>query len=317
MPRRAVCLHVSCCFVTPPCIRCKPCGFVIKGTSTKLFDCKGNWSAAVNQVNKTDNIADPLERNKQITADYANLYKKTPDLQWAGLASVVSRNAGCGMVKAAGIADGSDIRHYVVPTASSKAQIAYNGLADTNQTIYRTVGPTMTFVSQHGAKQMQACTASKAIPIRGPLKNPVPNSKLDNTAMPPEMSTAVDKLASAEDMPPNSPERQAAGLQAANAIAEYEQKDVVQQRIYQGNQPLQDVMAQNQEFSQFGPGRMLGATPPTVALSADCGAIDRVPFRGSINNSTDRVQYYRTLMQQFGSHDQSSLINTLSKGPGF
>ncbi len=303
----------------------------------KPFDCKGTWSSTVAQVNKTDNIADPLKRNQQITADYANLYKQTPDLQWAGLASVVSRNAGCGMVKSGGIADMDDVSAQVqqhtpnpdggMPMVSpitsiqgGSARTAFNGLADTNQTIYRTVAPTMSFVSQHGAKQLQSCMGSGAIPVRDNLSDKTANAKLDNSAVPPQLQGAVGKLAAAEDMPAGSPQRAATDLQASNMIAAYEQQGVVQQRIYNNNSELQSVMSQNQSASKWWLGRLMGATPPTVAFSADCGASDRVPFAGSINDPKARVDYYGVLMQQFGSANpaaRSSLINQLSGKPGF
>ena len=307
-------------------------------TTTKSFDCKGNWSSAVSQVNKTDDIADPLQRNKQITADYANLYKQTPDLQWAGLASVVSRNAGCGMVKAKGVADQSDKalkQEYEAPIIDPmggppadlynsgrgvSAHIAYDALGNTNQTIYRTVGPTMTFVSQHGAKQLKACTASKAIPTGDPLAAKVPNNKLDNSVMPSGLSPAVDQLAAAENMPQGSAERTIANRNAADEIANYEQTKVVQQRIYEGHPELQGVMWANQKLSGSSFGRSLGAVPPQVALSADCNSTNLVPLNGSINDPAARVKYYSTLMDKFSEQNPSTrnnLIDALSKKPGF
>ena len=130
----------------------------------------------------------------------------------------------------------------------------------------------------------------------------------------------MGKLAAAEDMPAGSSQRAAADLQASNMIAQYEQQGVVQQRIYNGNPELQSVMAQNQSASKWWLGRLMGATPPTVAFSTDCGATNRVPFAGSINNGDNRVQYYRTLMQDFTLQtpaQRSSLIDSLSKKPGF
>ena len=293
----------------------------------KPFDCQGNWNNTVADVNKIANMKDPLARNQKITASYATMYKQNSNLQWAGLGAVVSRNAGCAMVKSQGIADASNKAIGDQAESSSEpapnlldmgtafsATVAHDALADTNQLIYRTVAPTMTFISKYGAKQLKACMDSGAIPVQDHLKDRVPNDKLPNNAVPPQLVPAVDKLAQSEALPDGDPEKANLDRRAADRIARYEQTGVVQQRIYDPSWTVRRVMQANQVLSQYQWGRDLGATPPEVAMSVDCSATNRIPYQGSILDSNDRVDYYNKLtkvMSQMSPNDVGRLMTQL------
>ena len=115
-----------------------------------------------------------------------------------------------------------------------------------------------------------------------------------------QLSPAVDKLAQAEALPDGDPQRVVLTKFASDDIANYEQTEVVQQRIYNPSWQVRSVFQANQWLSKRPWGRDMGATAPEVALSSDCNATDRIPFTGNIGNATDRVQYYKDLMSSFG-----------------
>ena len=288
------------------------------------FPCKSAWAQTVAHTNSIANMQDPVARNRKISADYAQMYQKDPDLQWAGLGAIVSRQAGCGMQSAQSVMDrdeqvmkseqqaaqyggepGGDV---VTPTQYAAAAQAKSALADANQLIYRTVSPSMSFVQQYGAKQMQSCLKSGDIVTSDPLADKsVPNDKVDSTKVSPQLSQAVDSLALGDNR------------KASNQIANYEQRDVVQDRIY--NDPANKaVFGTNQFMSNWlGPvGRALGAQPSTIPLSADCTSQGHVPFAGSILSANDRVDYYRTLIQGFGDKgpqwQQSTMQQIINQG---
>ena len=301
----------------------------------KPFDCKGNWAKVVAEVNKVADMKDPLARNKKITASYATIYKDDPDVKWAGLGAIVSRNAGCAMVQSQQVADDAaapTIRESQNPMAepplhpidmgkSLSAQKAHDALADTNQVIYRTVAPTMMFISKYSAKQLQQCMASGAIPVKNQLgENKKDNSKVPNDAVPPQLQGAVNKLAAAEGEPQGSAARAKADQSAADDIANYEQRDVVQQRIYDGHPVTRGVFATDQWMSKWQWGRNMGAVAPEVTMTGDCSSTDRVPFAGSIGDPNARVNYYNTLSSKFSSTDPTSMNNLMShfqQEPGF
>lgn len=60
--------------------------------------CEKRWKDIEAEVKKIDAIQDPVERNKQINAAYADLYLKDPaHMKWAGTAAIVSKQVGCTM----------------------------------------------------------------------------------------------------------------------------------------------------------------------------------------------------------------------------
>ncbi len=70
--------------------------------------CGDAWAAIdaeVEAVLAHGGDADPITRNRHISAAYAQLYRREPSLTWGGLAAIVSRQAGCAMDDAKEMAD--------------------------------------------------------------------------------------------------------------------------------------------------------------------------------------------------------------------
>jgi hypothetical protein len=59
--------------------------------------CAAGWARVDSEVARVDAMSDIRERNRAISASYANLYKGSPDLKWAGAAAFASKQVGCGM----------------------------------------------------------------------------------------------------------------------------------------------------------------------------------------------------------------------------
>ncbi len=85
----------------------------------------------------------------------------------------------------------------------------------------------------------------------------------------------------------------------ADQIAQYEQFEIVQARIYDDPEVV-ETFERNQWWAKRPLGRMMGAQKPEIVLSAECDG-DKVPFRGDISAADDRVAYYGTLMDAFES----------------
>ena len=231
--------------------------------------CGDAWSAInaeTQAVLARGGDADPLTRNRHISAAYARLYQREPSLTWGGLAAVVSRQAGCAMAEAKEVADsrwgwaGGD-----------DAAVAYRALADTNELIFEDVYPPMRFYEQHGMAGIDRCGDARP-------GGPVPRSLKDAMR---QIDTGTP-----------------AGIRAgADRIARYEQIDIVQDQIYSDPEVV-ETFSDNQWWAKRPLGRMLGARKPEMPLSAECGG-DTVPFRGDITVADDRVAYYGRLMDTF------------------
>ena len=279
------------------------------------FPCKGKWAEEVAHTNAIANMQDPLERNRKISAEYAKIYQQDPNVQWAGLGAIVSRQAGCGMQAADRVdADANkklseemqgnpEFQGDVMQEGRGLgAETGKTGLADANQLIYRTISPAMAFSAKYGAKQMQACLHSGQVVTKDTLADKsIPNDKIDNTAVHPQVADAVDSLAAGKND------------KAAGQIARFEQGTVVQDRIY--NQwKYWAVFKADQKASQYQTGRDMGALAPEIPLSADCTSEGKVLFDGSITSSNDRIGYYVKLSDQLkaaGTNQQQSTMQQI------
>jgi len=84
----------------------------------------------------------------------------------------------------------------------------------------------------------------------------------------------------------------------SNMIADYEQRSVIQNRIY-ANERYREAFEANEWWSKRRLGRWMGARPAELPLSPTCGAGPNVPFRGSITDPDARVNYYHELMNRY------------------
>ncbi|TRX73413.1 DUF2515 family protein [Pseudomonas mangiferae] len=60
--------------------------------------CDARWADVMKEVNFISEHPDPIERNRQINALYADLYLKNPNQKWAATAAIVSKQVGCTMM---------------------------------------------------------------------------------------------------------------------------------------------------------------------------------------------------------------------------
>lgn len=230
--------------------------------------CAAQIEAIDRETKAAADIADPIERNKAITAAYTKLAAEDPANRWIKLASVVSVQGGCAMKQVAGVRshfpsfkDGLDDK-----TGMSFTKNMYNALGDANKAIFSDIYPMAAYRARHGYEQMKKCYAAGNKPI------------------PRGIDEAFRKL-DAGDLPGG-----------ADAIAGYEQQTVVQGVYdkYSGTFGAMETMSSVSELA--GQGKLY-----EIPVSTTCGDSNTVPFVGSISNGDDRVGYYRALMSRLSS----------------
>lgn len=239
--------------------------------------CADRWrdvDAEAAQAVKSD---DPLERNKKISTAYAGMNLRRPDLQWIGLAAVVSRQAGCAMQYA------DEKGNNWNPLVSTPAKVAKQALAETNKLIFSDIYPAMRFYERFGGTALDACKDER------PSGEPVPTQLLQATR-------AID----------------AGDTQgASDQIAIYEQKTIVQTRIY-NRATYRETFESNERWAKQSIGRYFGARPAEIPLSSTCTKGNEVPFSGSIGNADDRVGYYQALTKAFNDKPAGWREETMS-----
>ncbi len=227
-------------------------------------NCEQAWKDVEDETRRIAASSNPNERNRKISAAYAAMSLRRPDMEWIGLAAIVSRQAGCAMDHA------DQAMKSPIPLVSGPAGVAKDALGQTNRLIFTDIYPVMRFYEKHGADSLERCKDQR------PGGQPVP--------------PALIKAAKAID---------AGDLKtASDLIANYEQKDIVQSRIY-NQERFKEVFAQNEFWADTMLGRFFGAKPAEIAMSSRCNSGGTVPLKGSIGNANDRVSYYETLMRHF------------------
>lgn len=83
--------------------------------------CKAGWDRVYQEVDKVDGIEDVMERNKAISASYAELYIAAPELTWAGTAAFASKQVGCAMSDAQVVNMASDPLGFLAGAALSRS----------------------------------------------------------------------------------------------------------------------------------------------------------------------------------------------------
>ncbi|HLL55529.1 MAG TPA: DUF2515 family protein [Myxococcaceae bacterium] len=248
-----------------------------KGGSPPPVDCKSAWDQIEKETNEILKDPDPIKRNKQISKAYAQLYNEKPQLEWSGLASIVSRQAGCAMQNAK-----SRTSQWI---GGDDAKVAYDALAKGNKTIFEDIYPNMRFYAKYGMEGIRKC------------------GNTEGHSVPDELKAAFDLVEKGKNR------------KAADAIAEYEQQTVIQDKVY-SDPKVKETFQKNQEWanSRLAPiARLFGAQKPEIPLSSECGGGNNVPFVGDINNPKDRVIYYKSLMTEMDklSKDAKWLPTTL------
>lgn len=230
-------------------------------------DCDRLWAQVNAEKNRTVAISDPMERNRKITAQYAQLYKAKPELSWVGLAGIVSRQAGCAMVKAKTASDS------INPWKSGPADSAYRALGDANKEIYSSIYPATKFYQANGLNRLKQCNRTADGQRR----------------VSPKLMSAFEQIDN------GSPKSIRAG---SDVIAGYEQRDIIQDRVYSVEE-YKDAFEKNEWWSKRPLGRWMGAEAPEIPISTDCTDANKVPFSGSIGSPDSRVAYYNELMNRY------------------
>ncbi|MFT3775069.1 MAG: DUF4150 domain-containing protein [Minicystis sp.] len=243
--------------------------------------CKEMWARIDAETAPIINEPDHQVRNKLITEKYAALYKRHPEYEWAGLAGVVSRQAGCHMADAQearqnSVGGGDDA--LVMP---GTAKTAYNALGEANRSIFGNIYPNHRFYELYGWDGVQRC------------------GDAEGRRIPDKLKEAFKKMEEAKSK--TGPARARALREASNRIAEHEQLIVVQKAVY-GKAEFAAVLSVNEYWSsgwRAPLGSLFGATWPQLAYSAQCGQGKPIIFDGSINDPTDRVNFYHKLMNEW------------------
>lgn len=251
----------------------------LSGGEPPPVDCVAAWKQIDKEKDEILKNTDPLERNKHITAAYAKLYNGKKELKWSGLAAIVSRQAGCAMQDAK-----SRTGQWI---GGDDAKTAYDALAKANKSIFEDIYPNMSFYMKYGLAGIQKCGNTKGHEV------------------PPELKKAFEKI------------DQGKIREGSDAIAKYEQETVVQLKVY-SDPKVKKTFERNQYWANSalsGPAGWFGARKPEIPLSAECGGGTPVKFVGDINNATDRVKYYESLMKELDklSKDPKWLPDTMGK----
>lgn len=237
-------------------------------TRALVVTCPANCAQAWQEVDEeTRQIAassNPNERNRKISAAYAAMNLRRPDMEWIGLAAIVSRQAGCAMDHA------DQAMKSPIPLVSGPATVAKDALGQTNKLTFTDIYPVMRFYEKHGSDSLERCKDER------PSGQPLPPALLKATK-------AID----AGDL-----------KTASDLIANFEQKDIVQSRIY-NQKRFKEVFEQNEFWADTMLGRYFGAKPAEIAMSSRCNGGGEIPLKGSIGNADDRVSCYETLMRHF------------------
>jgi len=120
---------------------------------------------------------DHRERNKIISAAYADLCLKNPEFQWAGLAAYASKQVGCAMdhslkmraIGAGGAAPGGVVGGVpgvgVAAGVSASANYTYQMLGLGNKSLFLDIYPMHRFYQEHGFEKLYHCAGERQPPI--------------------------------------------------------------------------------------------------------------------------------------------------------
>jgi hypothetical protein len=231
-------------------------------------DCEAMWKAVQKEV---DDIlaqggdANPIARNKAITSAYARMYEKNPELKWAGMGAIVSKEAGCGMREAKGIRDG--LGGY--DPRGGTANDVYKGLAAGNKAIFKDIYPKFLFYSKYGNEAFQKCA--------------------DAGGVSEDMKEAFNLFAKGGKD----------NIEKATMLVAKEEQTVTLEKVMQENPAFKSALGWNKFGNDWWVGRPFGAKSPDVYMSSACGAGPKVPFKGDITNMNDRLNMAERVSQAF------------------
>ena len=217
-------------------------------------NCAEALALAQEEVNRIARIDDPLERNAAITRAYRSLGEAAPRNRWVRLAGYVSSQAGCAMERTQAW-DAQTVGRVILDPED-----AMDALQDGNMTIFESVYPPNKFMQNCGFERLQECVASGEIDV------------------PEELMEGLELVHRGELR------------RGADAIAEYEQNEVVQP-VYQRHERAFGQMARAESWV---PGDQT-----SIPVAYECTRDDLVDLGDlDISNSRHRVRYYHLLMDR-------------------
>ncbi len=234
------------------------------------LDCQKMWDEIMKETNDIlshGGDADPITRNRHISAAYAKMYQAHPELKWAGMGAFVSANAGCAMQHAEGMNNWYDPRQF-------DARNVRDGLAAGNKAIFSDIYPLFAFYAKYGNEAFQACSNQQ---YKGAPK------------VAPEMKEAFNLFAKGGQE----------NIDKATMLVAVQEQTVTLQNASFNNFIFNGNMWINQTFS--GVGGWAGLQAPDVYMSSQCNQGPTVPFQGSILNPSDRVTMADRVGQAFDS----------------
>jgi uncharacterized Zn-binding protein involved in type VI secretion len=194
---------------------------------------------------------DHRERNKVISAAYADLCLQNPEFQWAGLAAYASKQVGCAMdhatkVRNVALGAGALGAPAVVPIvggAGSAAigQYTYDMLGVGNRNLFVDIYPMHRFYQDHGFAKMAKCA--------GERKPPIPAQALDGFRALERYKQTGDKTFLE---------------QSVKSLAFHEQVNILQRDIY-NDAAFQKILRVN-ETKMLQPATL----PADVVLGSGC-----------------------------------------------
>jgi Domain of unknown function (DUF4150)/Protein of unknown function (DUF2515) len=232
------------------------------------LDCDAMWKEVdkeVDHILSQGGDADPIARNKAITGAYARMYEKHPELKWAGMGAIVSKEAGCGMKEAKGIMNslgGWDPR-------SGTAGTVFRGLADGNKAIFKDIYPKFLFYAKYGNDAFQKCADARGVSE--------------------DLKEAFNLFSKGGKE----------NIEKATMLVAKEEQTVTLEKVMQDNPAFRDALGWNKFGNDWLVGRPFGAKSPDVYMSSACGAGPKVPFQGDIRNMNDRLNMAERISRAF------------------
>jgi hypothetical protein len=276
--------------------------------------CEQLWAALDEEVRRIEQIQDPIERNRQISAAYAKVYQQDERLLWSGVAAFVSKQVGCGMRDARamlesagrrkeiyeqamemqmrypagepGAAGGIGLGQAIASLQHGSAETLYGGLVNGNLAVFKEIYPVLRFYSQHGLARLLEC------------------AQCHDPIIPDELISALEQV-------------EAGDLSCgAEEMLRYEQSKTLQKVVY-NDKAVANALRWNRLGERVWIGRLFGAQPIQVNFVADCEGGESVDFDGrDLSNFDERWPYAQRVKEKFDElvgRDRATLEQELNE----
>ena len=258
-----------------PALAPAQCGGAWDTINAEVAQSLGEPAPAPGQPLSPPKGVDLVDRNRKVTAAYAQLYLDDPRFQWAGAAAFASKQVGCGMQDARALARGQSW-----DPRTARAAHAERVLGKGNGAVFADIYPTHKFYQRFGSKNLTTCGSSRP---GGPL--------------PRSLGEAFERLENHDGHPTEQDFRTSAQL-----IIGHEQTDILQPGVFDDPEFAQTLWASQQGRQVFGSlAEWGGARPVNVAISASCSGSTSYEFTGSDPAKLQqRLPFARAVVDAFG-----------------